>query len=392
MPLGKGLREILAVVSICAAMLGIAYLRTYSATRSDAVFGEPWDHHKYIYMAQHKPLDFHIAPFSWRFLNPLLASLLPFDVDTDFLVLTLIELALVGVMVYLMLKAAGFGQITALTGLLFYWGLTQAVKGPLYMVWLSDPLTHLILVTAAYLILTRRPAWASVLLAVGCCAKEVVILAAPLYYLLTAERILDWKRLRAGILFALPPVAVYLGIRVLIPEWGSDPGYTSKLPAEVATAYNGGLGFGYWESAKYVIASKLKISLGWQLRALTVNTFGLLILLPLFAIRENRITALRWGPFFAAVYASMLLFSGSYERPLVICFPGVLIMALNGVERLRALAGASPWWPVALATALIPVNWIYPKRVDPLFEVQALIFIVFLAAILHGRKDRLARI
>jgi hypothetical protein len=104
------------------------------------------------------------------------------------------------------------------------------------------------------------------------------------------------------------------------------------------------------------------------------------------------ITALRWSPFFAAVYASMILFSGSYERPLVICFPAVLMMALNGVERLRALAGASSWWPLALAMALVPVNWLYPKRVDPLFEVQALIFIVFLAAMLYRRSDRLARV
>lgn len=392
LPLGTGWRELLTVVSICLPMLGMLYLRTYRVTRMDEIFRQPYDHHKYIYLAEHNPLNFHIAPFCWRFLNPLFASLLPFPVDTNFLVLTLIEVLLTAVMVYFMLKAAGFGQIVSLTGLFFYWGLTQATKGPLSMVWLSDPLTHLIIVTTVYLILVKRPVWAALVLAIGCCSKEVIILGAPLYYMLTAERIFDWKQLRRGILFGLPALAVFIGIRMLIPEMGSNPAYTSTLPYEVASAYSGRLGYGYWASAKVMISWKLHDSLGWALRAMSVNTFGVLLLLPLFAIRENRVTALRWAPFVAAVYVSMLVFSGSYERPLVICFPPVLMMGLNGLERLRRLTGVSPLWALALAMALVPLNWLYPKRIDPLFEVQALIFILFLAAALHGKRLRLADI
>jgi hypothetical protein len=392
LPLGTGWRELLTVASICVAMLGMLYLRTYRVTRMDEIFRQPYDHHKYIYMAQHNPLDFHIAPFSWRFLNPFFASVMPFGLDTNFLALMLIEILLTAVMVYFMLKAAGFGQLVSLTGLFLYWGLTQATKAPLSMIWLADPLTHLIIVTIVYLILIKRPVWAAAVLAIGCCSKEVVVLSAPLYYLLTAERIFDWKRFRRGILFGLPALAVFIGMRVLIPEMGSNPAYADSLPREVASAYNGGFGFGYWESAKVVIGWKLHGPVGWQLRALSVNTFGLLLLLPLFAIRENLAPALRWGPFVAAVYVSMILFSGSYERVLVICFPAVLIMSLNGLERLRSLTGASPRWPLALAMALVPLNWLYPKRIDTLFEVQALIFILFMAAILHRNSARVADI
>jgi hypothetical protein len=377
---------LLAVVSICAAMLGMLYLRTYRMTRMDETFRQPYDHHKYIYMAEHNPLDFHIAPFCWRLLNPLFASLLPFSVDTNFLALVLIEILLTAVMVYFMLKAAGFGQIVSLTGLFLYWGLTQATRPSLNVVWGADPLTHLFLVTTVCLILLKRPVWAALVLAIGCCSKEVVVLGAPLYYLLTAKRVLDWKQLRRGILFGLPALTVFIGMRVLIPDMGSNPAYTNTLPHEVASAYNGGLGYGYWESAKVIIGWKVHQFSGWQLRALSVNTFGLLLLLPLFAIRDNLVPALRWGPFIAAVYVTMFLFSGSYERVLVICFPAVLIMGLNGLERLRGLIGASPRWPLALAMALVPLNWLYPKRIDPLFEVQALIFILFMAAALHGKK------
>ena len=390
LPLGTGWRELLAIISICAAMLGMLYLRTYRITRTDDVFRQPYDHQKYIYMALHNPLDFHIAPFCWRFLNSLFASLLPFAVDTSFLALMLIEILLTAVMVYFMLKAAGFGQLVSLAGLFFYWGLTQATKAPLNMVWLADPLTHLFIVTTVYLILIKRPAWAALVLAIGCCSKEVVVLGAPLYYLLTAERIFDWKQLRRGILFGLPALAVFIGMRVLIPDMGSNPTYTNTLPHEVASAYNGGIGFGYWESAKVVIGWKIHQFSGWQLQALSVNTFGLLFLLPLFAIRDNLVPALRWSPFIAAVYVTMILFSGGYERVLVICFPAFLIMSLNGLERLRSLTGVSPRWPLALAMALVPLNWLYPKRIDQLFEVQALIFILFMAAALQGKRLRLA--
>ena len=387
-PLGTGWRELLAIFSICVAMLGMVYLRTYRITRADEVFGQPYDHHKYIYMAQHNAWDFHIAPFCWRLLNPFFASLLPFNVDTNFLVLMLVEILLTAVMVYFMLKAAGFGQMVALTGLFLYWGLTQAAKGPLSMVWLSDPLSHLFLVTTVYLIFIKRPVWAALVLAAGCLSKEVLILAAPLYYLLTAEHILDWKQLRRGVLFGLPALAVFLGMRVLIPERGFDPAYTSTLPQNVASAYYGHLGFGYWQSALEVIRWRIHDFSGWHLRAMSVNTFGVLLLFPLFAIRENKVPALRWGPFVAAVYAAMILFSGSYERPLVICFPAVLIMGLNGLERLRSLTGCSPRWPLALTLALVPINWLFPRRIDPLFEVQALIFILFMAAIFHGMNSR----
>ena len=65
-------------------------------------------------------------------------------------------------------------------------------------------------------------------------------------------------------------------------------------------------------------------------------------------------------------------------------------MSLNGLERLRSLTGVSPRWALALAMALVPLNWLYPKRIDQLFEVQALIFILFMAAILRGNRLRLA--
>ena len=221
-----------------------------------------------------------------------------------------------------------------------------------------------------------------------------MVLGAPLYYLLTAEKILDWKQFRAGeFLFRIAGGDCFR--RHTPAHTGYEPQpriYTSTLPFVVASAYNYQLGYGYWESAKTVLNIKLHQPVGWALRALSVNTFGILFLLPLFAIRENRAHSLAMGPLHrGTVYLSMILFSGSYERPLAICFPAVLIMALNGLERLRDLTGAGPRWALAFAIALVPLTWLYPKRIDPLFEVQALIFIVFVAAALYGKSGHLVK-
>jgi len=185
----------------------------------------------------------------------------------------------------------------------------------------------------------------------------------------------------------LPAVGAFLAIRHFIPEMGSNPAYANTLPSEVAQSYNGGANFGYWESLKVVIGWKIAEFSRWQLRAMTVNAFGILFLLPFFAIRENRIPLLRWGPLILGTYLSSL-FSGSYERVLIICFPGVLILALNGFENVRKTADVSGGWVLMLPVLLFPINLLFTKRIETFFEVQALVLILFVAAMLQWRRHK----
>jgi len=387
-PLGRGWREFLTVSLICVALLGLLYSRTYRVAKTDPVFLEPWDHHKYIYMALHNPVDFHIAPHCWRFLNPLIAHFLPFDVDTSFLVIILVEIFLTSVLIYYSLAKWGFRQYDALAGMILFMEIPEAVRGPIFMVWRIDPVTWLFIIATIYLLLIKQPVWASIVLAAGIAGKDAVILGAPLYYLLYADRIVDRDKLWRGVLFALPAAIAFVAIRKFIPEMGSDPAYAATLPGNVAQSYNGQPGFGYLESLKVVIGWKIAEFSGWQLRAMTVNAFGILFLLPFFAWRENWMPFVRWSPFIALTYLSML-FSGSYERVLLICFPAFLILALNGLDHLRRMAGTGDGWVLGLACALFPITLLYPKRIEPFFEVQALIFILFMAAMLQWRQGGL---
>jgi hypothetical protein len=82
------------------------------------------------------------------------------------------------------------------------------------------------------------------------------------------------------------------------------------------------------------------------------------------------------------------LFSGSYERVLIICFPGVLILALNGFENVRRTADVSGGWVLMLPVLLFPINLLFTKRIETFFEVQALVLILFVAAMLQWRRHK----
>ena len=50
------------------------------------------------------------APFCWRIMSPLLAKVLPFDIQTNFFVLAFAGVWLAGVAVYYMAKAFSFSK------------------------------------------------------------------------------------------------------------------------------------------------------------------------------------------------------------------------------------------------------------------------------------------
>jgi len=225
-------------------------------------------------------------------------------------------------------------------------------------------------------------------LAAGIAGKDAVILGAPLYYLLYANRIVDRDNCGAACCSPFQPRSRLLRSGSSSPKWVPIRLTPPRSPVMWRRATTASPVFGYLESLKVVIGWKIAEFSGWQLRAMTVNAFGILFLLPFFAWRENWMPFVRWSPFIALTYLSML-FSGSYERVLLICFPAFLILALNGLDHLRRMAGTGDGWVLGLACALFPITLLYPKRIEPFFEVQALIFILFMAAMLQWRQGGL---
>ena len=306
-------------------------------------FAMPWDHHKYAWMAREDPLGFHIAPFCWRLLVPCLARLLAFDLPTSFLLIAFAGISMTGVIVYALARelfqASSFGTIA----LLMYFSQGWAGKFALHDFWLPDALSYLFIALGIYAVFTRHDALFVLALAIGVLAKESVIFVAPLYYTLRTGRLVDPGLFKRCVLLTLPAILVLLSLRVLIPSMNDDPGYLNTLPETARIVQDGVSSYDYADLFASIGLRRLRDLSMETLYSLTIGTFGVLLLLPLFAWKRSGVLLLRFLPFLVLVYAQ-LLFSVNEERLLAVAFPAVILMALTGVDALAAKLSIRPAW------------------------------------------------
>jgi hypothetical protein len=346
---GDRWRELLIVCLIGLAVLAIAYQRT--APMDPATFAQPWDHHKYIYIAQHGPLGFHIAPFCWRFLHPVVAGSLPWTLDVNFMALAMLETFLAGILIYYLGRAAGFSQAASIMALLVFYSIPEAVKGPLSAPWGVDQMSRMFVLAGFLLLVKDKPGLSSIALAAGVCAKETVVITAPLYYCWTARKWIDTRQFARATLFALPVLATYMGVKLIIPAWNADPAYVNGLTPALSQVYNGQASFDYATLLRDMIGQDFATPRGWLLKAISLHAFGIFAILPLFAIRKNLVPFVRLAAFLVLTYIAML-FSSGFGRVLVLAFPAVAMLAWNGVANISRTTGA----PERLfAVAAIPI-------------------------------------
>ncbi|MEX0782511.1 MAG: hypothetical protein WD557_07665 [Dehalococcoidia bacterium] len=387
-PTRAQLYELLTVSLAAMAAVGLLALRSNLMSPSNPIFAEPgWDHHAYIAMAEDNPFDFHLAPFGWRFLVPLVAAILPFSASTSFFLIAFASVAGATVAMYYLGLHAGESRAWGVVGALFFLALGWAAKFALVDYWLPDAAAFLAVALAVLWAIRRQPAAFAITLLVGVAAKEAVLFALPLWYTLQAQRLLDWRVLRETALVAIPALVLLVAVRVLIDARNDDLAYVATLPAnlrqfrEFIPAYN------YLDLLR---------DIGWDIRAhdrtqetfllYTTGTWGvpILTLAAIGAVR-NPLLALRLSPFLLLVYAQ-LLFALNIERLLVFGFPAMIWLAIVGA---RALVD-SPRDPrvvlvVALGACLVALNFRDPDSIPIGFELQTFLLMAFLALIVGLR-------
>jgi hypothetical protein len=342
-----------AIISVISLTLTCIILsRTDLLVETTPDFIKPWDHHKYIFMAQH-PLHFHIAPFCWRILQPLIASVLPFSLETNFILIAVISVFLSGIFIYIALKLFGLNTIPSMVGILMFFSSPWATKWILYNIWMVDGLTNTIFALALVLIIGKKDMWLMVLLSIGVLVKESVILIVPLHYTLYATSLWDSNKLFQTIKIAIPSVLILLAIRLSIPEYNADQAYVYSLDKKLTVEYPNRLTAGYSMDEKNILEKPhiarysyvdLAKTIGWNriqqlsltdLQKLTTGTFGVVIIcLTLFTTIVNKNLVLRLTPLFILTYMQ-LAFAVNTERLLIIALPAVVLFAAKGVELLH---------------------------------------------------------
>src|SRR5260370_21077946 len=174
-------------------------------------------------MVEGHVFDFHIAPFCWRLLAPLLVHLLPLQTPLGFLLVSFISMVGTATLVYYIAKQMAWCGPYPLLALLLFFGPTFFLRQPAYSFLNVDPLAYFLVTFAIWAVVSRRTFLFVVSLTLGVATKESALFAAPLFYSLNANRIIDIPWLRRAILAVTPAVAVLIAICLFIPAWNKDP-------------------------------------------------------------------------------------------------------------------------------------------------------------------------
>ena len=342
----------------------------------------PWDHQKYLLMAE-QPFELRIAPFSWRVLGPLLSWVLPFPTTTSARVVGFVALWATAVAVFVLLRRLGFDDLAAGAGMLLLLTVGWATGYLLYNFWLPDGLALLCVVVLAIAAVDRRPLLFAAVLVVGVLAKEQVLLAAPLWWSLTTERLVDWRRLGQAALLAAPAVAVLVAVRLLLPAGNEDAAYLASLPIDL-NAYDT---LPSDPVSLYEKFQPVRQGYPWLVAEWSVQVFGPLLLLALAAPRRSLDVLLRWSPLVVLALLQPLLASNTH-RLVVLAVPAVVVMATTGLDALRDRVGTAV---LSAPAALLVLDLVAPRNTSRLLvEAAVLVAAIGIARVAgaDGRMDR----
>ena len=380
----RPLGELLAVSSLALIAVGLLAFRTELLSTGHSLFAEPgWDHHAYIAMARDNPFDFHVAPFGWRVGLPALAGALPFGLQTSFFLLTFLAVTAMLVVLYYMLAAAGYGRQLALVGFGFLLTLGWATKFALQDFWLPDGVAFLVVTLALLCVLRKQPMLFAVVVLVGVLVKEAVFFVVPLYYTLHAKRPIEPRLALTTALVALPAILALLVLRLAIPARNEDLVYVATLAPHLQSFREFIPSYSYYELLRdigyhhrlhdYQLDTWLLYTTGtWTVPVLTFAVIGAL---------RTPVLALRLSPFLVLVYAQ-LLFAVNIERLLVLGFPAVLWLAVEGARHVCHRLEMSPAWILPLPPVLFLFQFEHPATIPVRFEAETFVFLGWLALVI----------
>jgi|GEM_PF-4954060 len=379
--------EFLAVSLLSLASVSLLLLRADLFTIDRFEGNIKADHIYYVQLALGGPQSCHEAPYCWRVLQPMLVSLLPLDVQTGFLLMTILSLCLTGVALYYLLRAYGLPTSFSLLGLALFYSLGWATGFLLFYFWLGDGLMFLLIILAIYFTRAGKYWCVMALVALGMAGKELMLAVVPLYYTLNVRSfslrgLLDVRLAARTALLMLPALSVLWLVRGIIPitnhydilEWFA---HFSSARSEGRV------------SVPLIIAPGLQDSLIGAFVFGNVATFGLMLVLPFLAPKRNVEHLLRYSPFIILVNAQILVAEGT-ERLLVYAFPFVLLTSIVGLKSLSDRLAISAWHllPLALGWASLTLfgrgwMWVFLSWQGAILATYLLLLLVYLALRAH---------
>lgn len=365
----RAVREAAFPALVSAASVIAITLSADLKTEGTAAYLDPgWDRHLYIAMAEARPFDFHLAPFCWRILVPLLAWLSPFALQESFFAVTLMSAIASGTLLAFLVRSFGAPRPIAIAAIVLFFGVGWGTRFHVTDFWIPDATATAFAIAAMLAARARRPVVFAVLLAGGVLAKESVLFVAPLFYTLNAKSIADRRALAATALATAPAALALLFLRIFIPQQNGDLAYIASLPEIIARFPELYPHYDYVDQFRRVAYEQRYEEREWALvRQYTTGTFGLL-LVTLAAVGSWAAPrlAVRLAPLILLA-SSQLLFATDTERLIAFAAPALVVLAATGLMQLRALG----WLDARLALPLAVPGFVLQLSLGERFTAPA---------------------
>ncbi|PKL83485.1 MAG: hypothetical protein CVV24_04795 [Ignavibacteriae bacterium HGW-Ignavibacteriae-3] len=344
-------KEKILVLLIPSFYLFLAALRTTIMSPEHYEYQFFWDHHKYIYMAEN-PFQYHLAPYCWRILNPLIVYLLPFGTTNDFFILTSLTLFFSSLMVYYLLRILKFETEYAITGLIIFLGMGWIIKYNIYDFWLTDSLLNVFILLLYLSLIRKKDVALSLLLATGVLVKETVLFIAPLYYTFNTEKLVSPKLILKNVFLVLPALSVFLVVRLAIPGLNGNPAYIGSLPPELQNiTYN----TNSYDIVEFVLSFHIQYPL-YKMVAIVISAYGIIPLL--FSVLGIKKNIKIFYIYFPIIIISLLqlFYAVNLPRLLAISFWPILLMGVNGIKYISTKYNISVYWFIFTAVTIPIIN------------------------------------
>ncbi len=307
--------EYFIVTIFVLIFLVILYMTTPHLIPSHPDYSLPMDHHAYIAMAldPFKPVN---APFTYRILPSFIAWLLPFELVTNFQIITNISLFCTGIILYDLFRQC-FDGLLAFTGITLFFSLEFTGRFLTFDFWLPDAPAFFFMTLCFWAIFKSKLVTYCISLTIGVLCKEIVLFTIPVFltFVFSGEKI-SKKSLFRVIKGILPSLLLFVVLRILI------------VPALQIDSYD------YFLLLQTIGIQRL-ITIPNSLYRYTITTWGLILFVyPLFT-NKNQITSwLKRYSFFLVLIYAQLLIAVNTERLLVAGFFPVIFLCLEGMQNL----------------------------------------------------------
>ena len=398
---GRTYWRLAVLIGLCATLTGVLLFRTAVIQPGSDDWNKPWDHHKYVYMAEHPLGAFHIAPTSGRIGIPYLAGKLPLPLLQAFQIQNFLFMVSLGVFFYYVLRAAGYRAMEAWLGLLMLYSYGPATKLLLGNPYHPDAASFAITTAALYFLLSRQTVLLMLTLTMGALVKETMIMVIPLIYTLQAQRWIDVRLLLRTAVVGLPAVAVLAAIQTWIPTYNQQPSYIAEIGPRLAEVHLGSSTADFFGAVRLVMGFRLQQSPVNMVRSLTWMSVGILWLLPFFGLRSLKpgratdplaqcstpMLMIRFLPFLALTCIGWAM-ALNEDRRFAYAFPFWIMAGINSLRELGRSWGIPMEWFLLVFGIQYGLNLLQPATPTVPFDIAAAVFALCLG-IMFSFRDRL---